>query len=243
MGKRGDADSRTRLLLVDDELAITDGLAPFLERSGFDVRVAADGLAALDSFEGWNPDIVVSDVMMPRMDGRELVRRLRAREGWIPIVLLTKVGESVERSAALDEGADDYLNKPFDPQELVSRVRAVLRRVVAGQPPLTSADRLVSGDLVFDRTTRRIWLGGAEVVLTPRAALLLEYLMGRPGEVHSRDSLLRSLWGFDFAANTRAIDHRVAEIRRELNDDATDPRFIETAQSLGYRFAGTVRRG
>ncbi len=241
--KQREADRRTRLLLVDDEPAITDGLAPFLERGR---ELAADlpaGATALDTFDSWNPDIVVSDVMMPRMDGRELVRRLRTREVWTPIVLLTKVGESVERSAALDEGADDYLNKPFDPQELVSRVRAVLRRVVANQPPLTTADRLVSGDLVFDRTARRIWLSGAEVVLTPRAALLLEYLMGRPGEVHARESLLRSLWGFDFAANTRAIDHRVAEIRRELHDDAADPRFIETAQSLGYRFTGTVTRG
>ncbi len=237
------AAARTRLLLVDDEAAITDSLTPFLERSGFDVRVAADGVAALDEFDRWRPDVVVCDVLMPRMDGRELVRRLRSNADWTPILLLTKVGESFERSAALDEGADDYLNKPFDPQELLSRVRAVVRRVVAGRPPLTTVERLVSGDLQFDRTTRRIRLAGMEVVLTPRAALLLEYLMSRPDEVHSRESLLRALWGFDFVASTRAIDHRIAEIRRVLRDDAASPLFIETVQTIGYRFVGAVGRG
>lgn len=236
-------DSSVSVLLVDDEEAITTSLGPFLQRSGFAVATAPDGVEALAACQRTRPDIVVCDVMMPRMDGREVVRRLRAASDWTPVILLTKVGESHERSAALEEGADDYLNKPFDPQELVARIKAVLRRVTPGERPLAAATRLICGDLVLDRTARRVHLGGREVALTPRAALLLDYLMAHPGEVHARDRLLSVLWGFDFPAGTRAVDHRVAEIRKVLRDDAADPAFIETVPSLGYRFCGTVTRG
>lgn len=231
------------VLLVDDESAITTSLAPFLVRSGFSVVTAADGIEALDACREHRPDIVVCDVMMPRLDGREVVRRLRAAEDWTPVVLLTKVGESHERSAALEEGADDYLNKPFDPQELVARIKAVLRRVTPGERPLAAASRLVSGDLVLDRTARRALLSGRELPLTPRAALLLDYLMSHPAELHTRERLLSVLWGFDFPAGTRAVDHRIAEIRKALGDDATDPVYVETVPSAGYRFRAPVRRG
>ncbi|HML51639.1 MAG TPA: response regulator transcription factor [Propionicimonas sp.] len=231
-----------RVLLVDDESAITDSLGAFLSDAGFDVRVADNGIAALAAAAAWRPSIIVCDVLMPRLDGRGVVRELRQQGDWTPLILLTKVDATPERSAALDEGADDYLSKPFDPDELVARIRAVLRRATAGAPPLSAADRLVAGDLVYDRRARRIWLAGKELALTPRALLLLEYLMGRPGEVHSRDRLLSTLWGFDFPASTRAVDHRIAELRRVLNDDAGRPRFIETVQSLGYRFVARVDR-
>ncbi len=232
-----------KVLLVDDEVAITDSLTPFLERSGLEVRTAGDGVSGLAATASWRPDIIVSDVMMPRLDGREFVRELRQQGDWTPLILLTKVDATGERSAALDEGADDYLSKPFDPDELVARIRAVLRRSTPGTPPLSAADRLVAADLLYDRRSRRVWLAGREVTMTPRALLLLEYLMGRPGEVHSRDRLLSTLWGFDFPASTRAVDHRVAELRRVLGDDAGQPKFIETVQSLGYRFVAKVARG
>lgn len=231
-----------RVLLVDDESAITDSLSAFLTDAGFDVRVAEDGIAALAATASWRPSIIVCDVIMPRLDGRGVVRELRQQGDWTPLILLTKVDATPERSAALDEGADDYLSKPFDPDELVSRIRAVLRRATTGAPPLSAADRLRAGELVYDRRARRLWLAGKELALTPRALLLLEYLMGRPGEVHSRDRLLSTLWGFDFPASTRAVDHRIAELRRVLNDDAGRPRYIETVQSLGYRFVATVDR-
>lgn len=232
-----------RVLLVDDEAAIRDALEPFLQRCGLTVRTAADGEEALDAVARWRPDILVCDVLMPRLDGRAVVRRLRAGGDWTPVVLLTQVGESSERSAALDEGADDYLNKPFDPQELHARIRAVLRRAVPGQPSLAAAARLVSGDLVLDRVARRVWLGDREVSLTPRASLLLDYLMTHPDELLTRERLLSALWGFELAVSSRAVDHRVAEIRRALGDDAARPRYLETVQSLGYRFCGDVRHG
>jgi DNA-binding response OmpR family regulator len=231
------------LLLVDDDEAITAGLGAFLERSGYRVRIAGDGRQALDALAAERFDLAVCDVIMPHLDGREFVRRVRASGSWMPIILLTQVGESYERSAALDEGADDYLNKPFDPQELLSRVRAVLRRAVPGERPLSASTRLRAGDLELDRSARRVWRAGAELSLTPKAVMLLDYLMAHPGEVHTRDRLLSALWGFDFAASTRAVDHRVAELRRVLDDDAADPRYIETVQSMGYRFRASVVAG
>ena len=235
-------DGRPSLLLVDDDQAIAAGLGAFLERSGFDVRIAGDGAEALQAVAEATPDITVCDIVMPNIDGREFVRRVRADGLWMPVILLTNVGESYERSAALYEGADDYPNKPFDPQELLSRVRAVLRRSIPGQQPLSTAERLRSGRLVLDRTARRAWLDETELTLTPKAVMLLDYFMTHPGELHSRDRLLSALWGFDFASSTRAVDHRVAELRRVLGDDSAEPAFIETAQSLGYRFCATVDR-
>ncbi|MFT3887439.1 MAG: response regulator transcription factor [Arachnia sp.] len=229
------------ILLVDDEEAITGTLAPYLERSGFEVRCVGDGEAALEALAAGAYDIIVSDILMPRRDGRSLVRELRARQDWTPVILLTQVDGSFERSAALDEGADDYLGKPFDPPELVSRIRAVLRRTRPGERTLASARRLVSGDLEFDRVSRRVFVAGREVVLTPRAVLLLEYFMGHPDELHTRERLLGTLWGYEFAVSTRAVDHRVAELRRVLGDDAQAPRWIETVTSGGYRFVGEVR--
>lgn len=232
--------SRPRVLLVDDEDAITATLAPYLERSGFDVTVAGDGVAALEVMPHVTPAIVVSDVLMPRMDGRELVRRLRESETWTPVIMLTKVDESFERTAALEDGADDYLGKPFDPPELVARIRAVLRRTAGGGRPLSASSALGADGLRLDRTSRRASVGARPVDLTPKAFALLEYLMMHPGEVHSREHLLEVLWGFEFAVTTRAVDHRVAELRRVLGDDAQQPRWLETMAGRGYRFAATV---
>jgi DNA-binding response OmpR family regulator len=181
-------------------------------------------------------------VMMPRMDGREVLRRVRTAGRWVPVVLLTEVGESFERSAALEEGADDYLNKPFDPQELVARIRAILRRASGGVPPLTAAHSLSSGALRVDRVARRCWVDGTETTLTPKAFSLLEYLVTHPDEVITRERLLSTVWGFDFPVTSRAVDHRVAELRRAFGDDGGEPRWIETVQGLGYRFAGAVTR-
>ncbi len=231
---------RPHILLVDDDEAITGALAAFLGRSGFDVRVAEDGRAGLAEVERAVPDLVVCDVIMPHIDGREFVRRIRGRQLWLPIILLTQVGESWERSAALDEGADDYLNKPFDPHELISRIRAVLRRSSQGAGSLQASQRLRALDITVDRTARRVWRGDTEITLTPKALTLLEYLMLHPQEVHSRERLLSALWGFDFASSSRAVDHRIAELRRVLGDASGDARIIETAQSLGYLFVPRV---
>ena len=232
--------SKPKVLLVDDEQAITDNLSPFLERSGFVVTVAADGEEALRQVAGFRPDLIVLDILMPKVDGREALRRLRREDNWTPVILLTQVGESTERAMALEEGADDYLNKPFDPHELVARIRAVLRRARPGQPPLASAQRLTSGDLTLDRQARRACIGSEELRLTPKAVTLLEYMMTHPDELLTRDRLLDAVWGWDYPTGTRTVDTRIAELRRTLDDDPAQPRYIETVPGRGYRFVGHV---
>ncbi|RPI24101.1 MAG: DNA-binding response regulator, partial [Chloroflexota bacterium] len=158
----------------------------------------------------------------------------------IPVILLTQVGEAAERAMALEEGADDYLNKPFDPHELVARIRAVLRRARPGQPPLAAAERLSSRTLILDRRARRTWLDSKELTLTPKAITLLEYLMTHPDELVSRERLLDVVWGWDYPVGIRAVDTRVAELRRALGDDPAEPLYIETVPGQGYRFVGVV---
>ena len=233
-------ETEAKILLVDDEAAITDNLAPFLGRAGYVVEVAADGQEALEKTASFQPDLIVLDVLMPRLDGRAVLRQLRQKDDWTSVILLTQVGESVERAMALEEGADDYLNKPFDPQELVARIRAVLRRANLGQPSLAAAEQLVSGELALDRVAHRVKLSGQELPLTPRAVALLEYMMSHPDELMSRERLLDAVWGWDYPTGTRTVDTRIAEIRRILQDDPTNPRYIETVPGQGYRFVGGV---
>lgn len=228
---------RPHILLVDDDEAIRTNLAAYLERGGFRVSVAADGRIALTMLAAETPDLAVLDVLMPFVDGREVLRTVRTSGSALPVILLTAVGESDERAAALEEGADDYLNKPFDPQELSARIRAILRRAVAGLPSLATSPRLRAGDLHLDRTARRAHLGSQEVTLTPKAFSLLEYLLSHPDEVITRERLLSAVWGYDFPVASRAVDNRVAELRRVLGDSA-----IDTVQGVGYRFSGQVER-
>jgi len=230
-----------KILLVDDEEAISENLSAFLERSGFDVSIATNGDQALKLIQRQSPDIVIMDVLMPVMDGRQALRQLRKEENWIPVILLTQIGEATERAMALEEGADDYLNKPFNPHELIARIRAVLRRARRGQPPLSAAWKLTSGPITLDRRAKRITLNNEPLNLTPKAFALLEFLMTHPDEVVSRERLLETVWGWDYPIGTRAVDTRIAELRSALGDDANQPKYIETLPGMGYRFVEDVQ--
>jgi DNA-binding response OmpR family regulator len=232
--------TRPTILLVDDDAAITASLGPFLERSGFVVSIAGDGEAGLRQVAESKPDLIVLDVLMPKVDGRQMLRQLRQANNWTPVVLLTQVGESSERAMALEEGADDYLNKPFDPHELIARIKSVLRRITAGQQSLAGAHKLASGALVVDRSARRVYIDAKEVPITPKAVTLLEFLMTHPNELISRDRLLDVVWGWDYPAGIRAIDTRISELRKALADDPANPSYIETIPSHGYRFIAPV---
>jgi len=234
------ARERMTLLLADDDHTIVDSLAPFLERAGFKVLVVSNGAAVLEKVQSHHPDLIVLDVLMPRMDGRETLRRLRHANVWTPTILLTQVGEASERALALEEGADDYLNKPFDPHELLARVRAVLRRARPGERSLSAAWLLTAGDLLLDRRARRASVKGEPLDLTPKALSVLEYLMTHPDEVVSRERLLTAVWGWEYPAGTRTVDTRMAELRRALDDDPTSPYYIETISGEGYRFIPAV---
>jgi DNA-binding response OmpR family regulator len=231
-----------KLLVVDDEADLIAELKPFLERMGYTVITASDGESALTKIAESKPDLIVLDVIMPRLDGREVLRRLRRADNWTPIILLTRVGNTAERTLGLQEGADDYLNKPFDALELVARIQAILRRSQARpeSPSLHSARELICDDIVLERQTRRIKLGGSVLPLSARAVSVLEFLMLNAGKVIPRDELLNQVWGWNYPIETRAVDIRIAELRKALKDDADQPRFIETVVGQGYRFIGDV---
>jgi len=234
-------ESQLTLLLVDDDPMIVESLGPLLERSGFHVLLASNGEEALSKVQSHHPDVIVMDVLMPRMNGRETLRRMRKSNIWIPTILLTQVGEASERAVALEEGADDYLNKPFHSEELIARIHAILRRARSAGQSLSSARRLASFDLILDRQSRRAFLADASLNLTPKAFAVLEYLMTHPDEAVTREQLLHSVWGWEYPTGTRTVDTRVNELRRALNDDAASPRFIQTLTGEGYIFVAPVK--
>lgn len=233
---------KPHILMADDEKSITDYLGPILERSGYRVTVAHDGQNALQKIYALRPDLVVLDVLMPKMNGRELCRELRAAGNWTPVIMLTRVTETVDKVLSLEEGADDYLCKPFDPQELIARIKTVLRRKqnLVMTPNIRQASRLGSRDIVLDRLGKRVEVDGQAVELTPKAFALLEYLMSHPDQVFTREQLMDAVWGWSQAIASRAVDVRIAELRSALGDDSRKSHYIKTLTGIGYRFAGPV---
>jgi DNA-binding response OmpR family regulator len=233
--------AKTKLMIVDDEVDLLAELKPLMERSGYQVLSASNGEQALEVIVREKPDLIILDVLMPKLDGRNVLRRLRESGNWTPVILLTKVNTATERVLSLQEGADDYLNKPFDPLELVARVQAILRRTQLGSLPLSSFRYLVSNGLSLDRQMRQIKFNGELLNLTTRAVGVIEFLMLHPHEVISRERLLDEVWGWSDALETRAVDIRIAEIRKVLEKDTGQPKFIETVIGTGYRFLADVQ--
>jgi DNA-binding response OmpR family regulator len=231
-----------QILLVDDERGITDYLAPILERAGYSVIVTTDGTTALGKIQENHPTLIVLDVLMPGMDGREVCRQLRAAGDWTPVIMLTRVSTTTDKVLSLEEGADDYLCKPFEPQELIARIRAVLRRRGSGNPikPLSMARTLCSGDLILDRKARRVSRSEQNLELTPKAFALLEHLMLYHDQVFSREQLMDAVWGWAQPVASRAVDVRIAELRHAIGDDGEQSIYIETIIGIGYRFMATV---
>jgi len=231
-----------KLLVADDEVDLIAELKPLLERVGYEVITANNGEDALAKISEGTPDLIVLDVIMPKLNGREVLRRLRQADNWTPVILLTHVGNTAERTLGLQEGADDYLNKPFDALELVARIQAILRRTNnhAQQPSPQSYKLLICADFVLERQTRHVKFKGSPLILSARAVSVMEFLMLNAGIIIARDELLNQVWGWAYPIETRAVDIRIAELRKALNDDANQPRFIETVIGQGYRFIGNV---
>lgn len=232
--------AKIRLMIVDDEVDLLAELKPLMERSGYEVISAINGEQALELVASTKPDLIVLDMLMPRVDGRNVLRRLRESGNWTPVILLTKVNAPVERIMSLQEGADDYLNKPFDPLELVARVQAVLRRTQRDSMPLSSFRYLISDKLELDRQGRQVQYGGKVLNLTSRAVGVLEFLMLNPHEIVLRERLLDEVWGWGATLETRAVDMRIVEIRKALEEVSGQTTFIETIIGRGYRFLMNV---
>lgn len=229
------------ILLVDDDDAIRAGLSPALQRAGFRVVEARNGVEALRLVDAHTPDLIALDILMPELDGREVCRRLRQAGNWTPIIMLTQISATGEKIASLEEGADDFLNKPFDSYELIARARALLRRQAVAGRPAHLASTLSSGALRLERETQRVWVEGREAPLSNKAFGVLAHLMSRPNVIVSREQLLDQVWGWDDPTGMRTVDVRIAEIRRKLGPDLAD--LIETVPGEGYRFVGAVKAG
>jgi DNA-binding response OmpR family regulator len=226
--------NQARILVVEDEPSIGEVVSLYLRRAGYQVAVVEDGAAALESLAGQLPDLVVLDLMLPKVGGLEVTRWLRER-GDTPIIMLTARREEQDRIAGLEMGADDYVVKPFSPQELVSRVRAVLRRTRAFSPG-GSGQPLVYGDLRINPTSRLVEVGGEERTLTATEFDLLWTLARHPRQAFSRDQLLDLVWGLTEYIDPSTVTVHVRRLREKIEADPSQPRHIQTVWGVGYRF-------
>jgi two-component system KDP operon response regulator KdpE len=224
-----------RILIVDDEPQITRVLRRSLTSHGYDVRSAADGESALETFGDWRPDLVITDLSMPNVNGIELCRRLRKLSA-VPIVVLSVKGEEKTKVEALDAGADDYVTKPFGMDELLARIRAALRRAgeaQTGDPVSTAFD---AGHFRVDLEARTVTVGDGQVHLTPKEYDLMVYLIRHPGKVLTHRTLLAAVWGGNYVEQTEYLRVFIGQLRKKIELDSASPRYILTEPWIGYRF-------
>ncbi|MBD0712460.1 MULTISPECIES: response regulator transcription factor [unclassified Streptomyces] len=235
-GQRHEAE---RVLIVDDEPAVREALRRSLAFEGYGTRDAVDGLDALAQMESYAPDLVVLDVQMPRMDGLTAARRIRAAGSTVPILMLTARDTVGDRVTGLDAGADDYLVKPFELDELFARIRALLRRSSYAAPTSgpADADVLSFEDLRMDLATREVTRGGRPVELTRTEFTLLEMFLSHPRQVLTREQILKAVWGFDFEPSSNSLDVYVMYLRRKT-EAGGEPRLVHTVRGVGYALRG-----
>ncbi|MEJ2211013.1 MAG: response regulator transcription factor [Anaerolineae bacterium] len=219
-----------KILVVDDERSILDLVTAYLRQEGYEVQTAMDGAAGLEVARAWQPDLIVLDIMLPGMDGLEVLTRLR-RESDVYVIMLTARSEETDKIVGLSVGADDYLTKPFSPRELVARVKAALRRLRDSVGPVEGTV-LAFRHLRIDTSSRRVWLDGEPVDLTVTEFDLLKTLAENRGRVLSREQLLEQVWGYDFYGEERVVDVHIGHIRQKLGNEG----FIVTVRGVGYRF-------
>jgi len=229
-----ETDTRRTVLVVDDEPTITEVVCRYLQRAGYRTAIAADGAQALEAANDRRPDLVVLDLMLPRIGGLEVMRRLREQDRErMPIILLTAKGEESDRIIGLRLGADDYVVKPFSPAELVARIDAVLRRI---DVPSGQGEAIEIGDLVVDPSSRRVLVDGVEAQLTGREFDLLLFFIMHPGQVFSRNQLMDAVWQYSFYTDTSTVTVHIRRLRSKIESDPAEPRHLQTVWGIGYRF-------
>lgn len=226
----------TTVLLIEDEPSISEPLADGLRAAGFDVTLAESGQSGLDLAASSRPDVVLLDLGLPDMDGRDVCRALRSTNTNLPIIILTARGLETDRVVGLELGADDYVVKPFSLAELIARMRAVLRRATAPQSPTPGGDLKIGG-VHLDERTWSVTLDGEAVALARREFELLRLLMRNPGTVLTREHLMEEVWDENWFGPTKTLDVHISALRRKIADDPAHPRYIHTVRGVGFRFA------
>ncbi len=221
-----------RILVVDDEEMIVRTVKAYLDQEGFKTYTAYDGEEAVRAFNEKGPDLIILDLMLPKLSGIEVTKKIRATSS-VPIIMLTAKVSEADRVVGLELGADDYVVKPFSPRELVARVRAVLRRI---DGEIGASDRIVSGKMEIDLRSREVIVDGKPIELTPTEFDLLSYLAHHPGQVFTRLQLLQEVQGYTYDAFARTIDTHVKNLRHKIEEDPKDPKYILTVHGVGYRF-------
>jgi DNA-binding response OmpR family regulator len=222
-----------KILIVEDEPDMVLGLKDNFEFEGYEVVTASDGAAGLERARSEHPDLLVLDIMLPKLSGLEVCKTLRAEGFAAPIVMLTARGQEIDKVVGLELGADDYVTKPFSIRELLARVRAILRRTEGGKKRLA---RYRFADLELDFETYRATKGGERLEMSPREFELLRYLIERKGETVTRDQLLEDVWGYESYPSTRTVDTHIAKLRAKIGDSGSEPRWIMTIHGVGYKF-------
>ena len=230
-----DQTEKTTVLIIEDDPNTADLIALYLTNDGFTAIKASDGESGLSLAGRHSPDLVILDLMLPRIDGWEVCRRLRKTSD-VPVIMLTARGEEIDKVSGLTLGADDYVVKPFSPRELVARVKAILRR--ASKTPEQNATRLAHGKIILDLEKRRLMVGSRAVALTRHEYVLLETLMSAPGKIFSRDELLDRLYPRGEAVVVdRVVDVHIGKLRQKIENDSSNPEYILTVRGIGYRFS------
>lgn len=226
------------ILIVDDEPNVASSLALLLTRAGYQTTVTHDGRAALEAFRTTSFDLVLLDLNLgdPLLDGLAVCREIRTKPGYTPVIMLTVRDSAADKVIGLEVGADDYVTKPYDERELLARIRSTLRTVQAAGQNRRTATLVIDDRLQIDTQRRRVYRDGQEVLLAPREFDVLLYLATHAGQPFGRSMLLDQVWGWDYAGDTRTVDKHIAELRRKLEDDPSNPRYVLTVRGVGYSF-------
>lgn len=225
-----------KILVVEDDQNIAELVKFNLEKEGHQVSLAQDGEAGLQFLQREIPELVVLDLMLPKLDGLELCRMIRSKTKFnhLPVIMLTAKSEEVDKILGLEMGADDYLTKPFSPRELTARIKALLRR--SSRSESRAGGPLNIGELVIDVDKYEVWVAGRKQDLTPKEFELLRLIISHPGKVFTREFLLERIWGYDFFGDSRTVDVHIRHLRQKIEKDPANPRYIETVRGVGYKF-------
>ena len=224
-----------RVLVVDDEKLIVKGIRFSLEQDGMEVDQAFDGEEALEKAKNGHYDIILLDVMLPKLTGFEVCQQIREFSD-VPVVMLTAKGDDMDKILGLEYGADDYITKPFNILEVKARIKAIMRRTGAKEPKAEVKENAGDGDLQLNREERRVFISGREIDLTAKEFEVLELLVTHPGKVYSRENLLRSVWGESYLGDARTVDVHVRRLREKIEENPSEPKFVLTRWGVGYYY-------